>query len=570
VFNRLKPFRHLALWAPLALPLSAPAVTFFDPSQGAPAKLSEVGIYINMTTKELDPALKYFEVNSALWSDAAHKDRWIILPPGKKVAYVDATDKFQYPDSTIFVKLFRHEGTPGDTSSRIYWETRLLVKKSGNNHNWYGFSYKWNKEGNEAFLVSLNNGLDTVVFLNAAPHYRKWHFPKQIDCDQCHRVSDDGRAVLGFFPAQLKRNYKYDPAKNQVTALFDNGVFSGTPPSAAQLGARWRGIGEPIPANISAPERFRVIDTMARAYIAANCSGCHGDRGLADAATGHAPELNYDFHDFTPRMEFGFKPISKPFGLDFTDAELSIGDTLTRPSGRYQFLLTLKEWGINTGSQSNFDMVRPPASVFPTGLDKNPYLLVQGFPAYSTILFRQAARKDPMFDSIETFMEWGASSNAELKLRKKWLFRAKWGSKAWRDTLAAHSVAMSEIFTSSRFEADAGQMPPLATYLPDTAALKILGEWARNYITLKAVPGEQPVLPVNERMARRNGVPAIRNRQLLVPDEWTGKAVMIGLDGRTTPLASVGRSRYALPASMAPGIYFFQVGNRSFRTSVLR
>jgi hypothetical protein len=565
-----KPFRYLALAATLGLPVATHAVTFFNPTLGAPAKLSDVNIYQNMTTKVTDTALKYFEVNSALWSDAAHKDRWIILPPGTQVTYVDSTDKFEYPDNTIFVKLFRHDTVMGDTFSRVYWETRLLVKKAGNNNNWYGFSYKWNKAGNEAFLVDVNAGLDTLIYLNSAPYYRKWHYPTQAECNQCHRVSDGGRAVLGFFPAQLKRPaYKLSPAKDQVTALFDNGVFTGTRPTSAQLGKRWRGMGEAIPTNLSAAERFKVIDTMARAYIAANCSGCHGDRGLAEGATGHAPELNYDFYNFKPRMEFGFKPTAT-FGLELSDAELYIGDTTVRPANRYQFLLTLKQWGINTGSQSNFDMVRPPASGFPAGVEKSPSLVVQGFPGYSTILFRQAARKDPMFDSIDTFLELGPTGSGDPQQRKKWLFKAKWGSKAWRDSLAAHSVAMNQIFTRPRFEADGGQMPPLATYIPDTAALKILGEWARNYITLVPVPGENPVVSVKSRVAQQGGMPSIYNRQLVVPEGWTGKAVMISLDGRSIPLASAGRGRYALPASMPSGVYFFQVGSRSFRASVMK
>src|SRR5204863_6425876 len=134
-----------------------------------------------------------------------------------------------------------------------------------------------------------------------------------------------------------------------------------------------------------------------------------------------------------------------------------------------------------------------------------------------------------------------------------------------------HSVSMNQIFTAGRFESDGSQMPPLATYIPDTAALKILGEWVHNYYTLTAVQGEPPVLSVHgARLALQGGMPSIQNRQLIVPEGWTGKAVMIGLNGRSTPLASVGRGRYALPASLPSGVYFFQVGNRSFRTSVLK
>jgi hypothetical protein len=566
------PFKHLVAAIPLLLPVLSPAaVNFFDPTLGAPAKLSDVRIYTNMATKATDTALKFFEVNSALWSDAAHKDRWIILPPGTHVTYEDNTDKFDYPDYTIFVKLFRHDTVPGDTSSRIYWETRLLVKKAGNGENWYGFSYKWNRAGTEATLVNADAGFDTVVFLAGAPHYRKWHYPSKDECNQCHRVGDVGRAVLGFFPAQLKRPYKFNPAINQVTALFNNGVFTGTAPDAAKLSRRWRGMDEPIPSGLSEAERFKVLDTMARAYIAANCSGCHGTKGLLSQATGHGPELNYDFHDFVPRMEYGFKGTTS-FSLDASDQELHVGDTLYRPVGRYQFLLTLQEWGINTTPGANFDMTRAPASAFPSGISPNPYLIVPKYPSYSTILFRQVARKSPAADSGDYFRYLGpteAGDPGPVK-RKSWVFKAKWGSKAWRDSLAAHGMSFGDVVNPERYLSDASQMPPLATYIPDTAALRILAEWSKKYYTLTAVPGEPPVLSVHGSGLAMQGMPSIQNRQLIVPEGWTGKVLMVSLDGRSTPLASVGRGRYALPASMPAGVYFFKVGNRTFRTSVMK
>jgi len=55
-----------------------------------------------------------------------------------------------------------------------------------------------------------------------------------------------------------------------------------------------------------------------------------------------------------------------------------------------------------------------------------------------------------------------------------------------------------------------------------------------------------------------------------VPENWTGKAFMISLNGRSVPLASVGRNRYALPVSAPAGVYFFRVGDHTFKTSVMK
>jgi hypothetical protein len=552
---------------PLLLVLATAAsagVNFFNPTvpSAVPESMSATGIYSSIVNKTLDTAAKYFEVNAALWSDAAHKDRWIILPPGTKITYVDTTDVFVYPENTIFVKLFRHDTVAGDSNSRIYWETRLLVKKSGLGEEWHGFSYRWNKAGTEATLVSREFGLDTVLFLPQAPYYRKWRFPTSVECTECHQVAPEGRAVLGFFPAQLKRVSRVTVGGNQVTDLYNAGVFSNLP-TALELTRRWRGISEGIPAGLSATERFKVIDTMARAYIAANCSGCHGTRGLALGATDRAPYLNYDFYNYQPVMQFDYQGTS-PFGLDLSDAHLEVGDTTVTPSGRWQFLNTLQEWGVNTAPGSSMDATRPSAGAFPSGVQPGPYLIVPGYPAYSTLLFRQVARRTAASDSGFWFRALGAGEAGSPQW-KSWLFKSKWGSKAWRDTLAgrAGTGANLNVIFGALYGWDGGQMPPLATHIPDTAALKVLGEWARTY-------QPTPLAIRNARITRQDQMPIIRNRQVIVPEGWAGKAVMTGIDGRSWVLPTVGRGRYALPALVPMGVYLFRIGDRSFRTSVMR
>jgi len=548
----LKPLKHLA-WVSLALPMFASAgVNFFDPTvpSAVPESLSQAGIYTNMSTKVMDTAVKYFEVNSALWSDAAHKDRWVILPPGKQIPYVDTTDVFDFPEGTIFVKLFRHD-TAGvvDSTSRIYWETRLLVKKTTDYTVWHGFSYRWNKAGTNAKLVNRSTGFDTTMSLSSAPGYRKWHFPSAGECERCHLTQKDARAILGFWPAQLKRPTS---TGNQVTDLFAKGVFSGTQPGAAALGRRFRGMNEPIPTGLSAADRFKVIDTMARSYIAANCSGCHGNKGLSVGATGGCSP-NYDFYNLVPQMEFNEQVLSS-WNLD---GQSTIAPN-EQPSGRAQFLLTLKEWGINTGA-GGFDTSRV------ADANLNPPALVNpGHPTFSTILYRQAARLSPATDSGALYRNLYFQNGANQDW-KTWIFANKWGSAAWKAALASHNVTMSQVFAAvGQFDADGSQMPPLATYIPDTAALKIMGEWAKNY------PARMVAIHRGNAASVSQGVPQIQNRVLTVPAGWTGKAVMTGVSGRSYALPSAGPGRYVLPTVVPTGIYFFKVGDHSFRTSILR
>jgi hypothetical protein len=107
-------------------------------------------------------------------------------------------------------------------------------------------------------------------------------------------------------------------------------------------------------------------------------------------------------------------------------------------------------------------------------------------------------------------------------------------------------------------------MPPLATFIPDTAALRILGEWVKYY--------RSPLRPGGiggPRKFAAHGGPWIRNRTLFVPKDWTGKAQMLDIKGRVYTLKSSGPGAYALPPQAPAGVYFFRLGTHYFKASML-
>jgi cytochrome c553 len=343
--------------------LSQAAWVHFDPADTAqvPKKFSETGFYSNWQTKTITPEAAAFDVNTPLWSDAASKTRWILLKnPTDRVQFNPAEDYYEYPDGAVFVKLFQHDTIPGNAASRIKWETRLLVNKKSLDSNsmqeydyWYAFSYRWNPDGSEAELVP-ETGFNTSLNINSGGQQtvRKWAFPSVSACNECHRQYDikgnavQGRAVLGFYTPQINRGTVANPNLNQITELFQKNILtwsqpSPTAPVLAQLPKWGRVDDESVP-----------LDTRARAYIAANCSGCHGERGLATNATPHVAQLNYDF----------FK---------------KSGDTLV-PSmelrGAYVGIFDLQS--ITT----------------PTGKTIEPALVVPGYPEISVLLYRMKQR----------------------------------------------------------------------------------------------------------------------------------------------------------------------------------
>ena len=294
----------------LVLPLCLKAQTGFkyfraDDTAAAPKLLSQTGLYADIKARRLAAEAARFDVNSPLWSDASVKARWILLKKGTTVAYRELDDYLDYPDSAIFIKQFAIDTVPGDSTSRVLWETRLLINQkqgrdatSQGTDKWFGYSYKWRKDQSDADLVSPGTGANDAIAVHPAgkPAYlKKWRFPSQEDCWKCHVQGAAGgkqaRSVLGFFSSQLNGPY-WRGGGNQIDSLFARGFLTGAKPADWTKSPRWRAIGDST----------ATLDVRARSYIGANCSGCHGARGNANHAAAFVA-FNYDFHTGVPAEE---------------------------------------------------------------------------------------------------------------------------------------------------------------------------------------------------------------------------------------------------------------------------
>lgn len=570
-------------WA-FAILLGAPALAsaafkYFDPTKPGeiPQLLSQTGFYTNLANRIADTAAKPFTVNSPLWSDGTVKKRWVILRPGRKIAWVDDTDFFNYPDSTVFVKTFLQVRAPGDT---IYWETRFFLKKADSAEsaqNWWGFSYRWNAAQTDANLVSPDSGAYAVLSVKDNQNrttYRKWRFPAQSDCNQCHQVFSGirispnvplllGRGVLGFYPAQLKRPTQ-NGASNQVLDLFAAGVFSGTQPNSASLSRRFIGMAEPIASNLSDVQRQATIDNMARSYLASNCSGCHGDRAKAIGSTGALNPPNFDYFDLQHHST-PFSEINSSGSLADTIAHT---DTLMPLYGRNKYKWLVSTWGM--ASDPNWSLALPPGNPDTMSI-KEIYIdpvTRKGYPALSKALYRQWSRNTPAVDSASWYQALKLDAgfgNAKAQAMLGWLFSKPWGSQDWLTNLTANNFTLDSVMAGwnggNLYQNDAEGMPPLATFIPDTAALKILGEW---------VVKQTPPAGIRSIGLRDSRTPHIRGRIFIAPAGWTGKVQMIDIRGRVQVLESLGSGRYALPENARDGVYFFRAGQRTFKTSILR
>lgn len=215
-----------------------------------PAKLSDTGLFVAGSTTEVDPRSLQFVPQYPLWTDGAHKRRWIRLPKG---AAIDASDPdaWQFPIGTRLWKEISF-------GSRV--ETRYIERAQDGSFRFA--AYVWAADGSDAYRLPADQG---KVIATGGGHLHE--VPRESDCRSCH----EGRAsrVLGFNALQLSSDrdpnaLHREPAANNAIDL--DGLIA-------------RGLLARVPAGaLRTPPRITARSATERAalgYLYGNCSGCH-------------------------------------------------------------------------------------------------------------------------------------------------------------------------------------------------------------------------------------------------------------------------------------------------------
>ncbi len=131
-----------------------------------------------------------YSVNAPLWSDGAHKARWLAIPhdPERTDPQLIPRSKWLEPsDHTVAVKSFALEN--GSRQSCITQVDRNSVF-GPRTDEWIGYSYEWYDDQTDGNLVDIR-GKDRVFRIrdtNAKDGYREqtWRFPSRTECMVCH------------------------------------------------------------------------------------------------------------------------------------------------------------------------------------------------------------------------------------------------------------------------------------------------------------------------------------------------------------------------------------------------
>jgi hypothetical protein len=230
-----------------------------------PRKLSETGLFLSVRDHVVDPALVPYSVNAPLWSDGAHKERFIALPGTSQIDF-NTSRGWNFPEGAVLVKTFALDMVAGDPSSRRRIETRLMTKQQ---KEWVGYTYLWNEEQTEAELVE-SQGADREFLLKEADGSERklaWHYPSRAECMVCH--SRAANFVLGLTEMQMNKVHDYGNVRDhQFRTLSHLGLLRvNTLEHEPVVRERWK-----LAQSIAFNPAERMLNSLAKVHPLASAA----------------------------------------------------------------------------------------------------------------------------------------------------------------------------------------------------------------------------------------------------------------------------------------------------------
>ena len=201
--------------------------------------IADTGLYADVANKVVAPGVVSFAPAWALWSDAAEKSRWILLPPNAQIDSIDM-DKWQFPVGAKLFKEFVRDG--------VLVETRLIERTGPGAMDFWMGAFVWTLDESNAFFAEAGE-----QNANGTPH----DVPSAARCWNCH--GGEPARVLGFSAVQLSHA---GPGLT-LADVAQNGWLTQPP-------APNESFAVPGDAAIAAP---------ALGYLHANCGHCHNPNG---------------------------------------------------------------------------------------------------------------------------------------------------------------------------------------------------------------------------------------------------------------------------------------------------
>ncbi|MEM9679739.1 MAG: hypothetical protein AAF901_05400, partial [Bacteroidota bacterium] len=212
--------------------------------------------------KQLNPTFGVtpYTLRSPLFSDYAHKKRFIWMPVNSKATYINDFTPLDFPTGTILIKNFYYDNVLPNNQTRIL-ETRLMIKKP---EGWVFANYVWNAEQTEASLDMGGSFVDLDWQENSEVNSVQYRIPAGPECHTCHKVMEISQPI-GPKPRNLNLVYNYETGSaNQLDHLVSLGYLENSLPGSITQLPDYNDPSEPIELRV-------------RAYLDINCAHCHSE-----------------------------------------------------------------------------------------------------------------------------------------------------------------------------------------------------------------------------------------------------------------------------------------------------
>lgn len=225
------------------------------------ANLSDLNIFSG-DLADLIPSIYTFEYDlvTPLFTDYAHKQRLIALPPDTSMHFIDNGFP-EFPNGTLIAKTFYYNEDDRDESlGRTIIETRVLIKT---NNEWELGNYTWNEAQTEAVLTT-ESALVPISFIDEDGETKNVDYviPSASDCFTCHSNAGNETPI----GPKLRTMNMNDQLQNLIDMQYLTGISDVS--SIEQL-PDWEN------TSYSREER-------SRAYFDVNCAHCHSDGGFCE------------------------------------------------------------------------------------------------------------------------------------------------------------------------------------------------------------------------------------------------------------------------------------------------
>ena len=262
-----------------------------------PDRLSDWGVVqVESGQLALAEGVVPYELNTALFTDYAHKLRTVWMPEGAQ-ATVAESGKLALPVGTVLSKTFYYpragegegegvirverslqpdlelRGGGLDLSGVVLMETRLLVHRE---EGWITLPYVWNEAQTEATLriVGDETRLELVSSDGASEPFL-YVVPDANQCSGCHVTDHASKRPEPIGPALRHLNREVNRAgerRSQLELWVEAGHL---PADVAETTERAAAAFDPSSGS---------LEERARAYLDINCAHCHSATGPADTS----------------------------------------------------------------------------------------------------------------------------------------------------------------------------------------------------------------------------------------------------------------------------------------------